>query len=128
MGSRHSSWASAISVPHGGNGQRAGFWGPSGWTAGAGRRAAGTDAAHDQTVVVGRGLEAEDLPGELVGARGGEGRGGDLHLVVAAVAAQRQRDAVALAVVPDALLELVARGHLPSVDARDRVAAHDAGG
>src|SRR5439155_20267657 len=50
------------------------------------RRAAGPHAAHEQAVLGARGRDAEELPGELVGARGGEGGGGQADLLVAAVA------------------------------------------
>jgi len=92
------------------------------------RRAAGAHAAHEQAVLGARGRDAEELPGELVGARGGEGAGGQADLLVAAVAPERQRDPVALGVVVDALLELLSRGHLAAVHLDERVAARDAGG
>src|SRR5207249_3326518 len=92
------------------------------------RGAPGPDAAHDQAVLGARGLEAEELPGELVGARGGEGRGGEADVLVAALAPERQHDAVALGVVLDALPEPLWRGHLGPGHFHDRVAAGDAGG
>src|SRR3989442_356847 len=90
------------------------------------RRAAGAHAAHDQAVLGARGRDAEELPGELVGACGLEGGGGQADLLVAAVAPERQRDPVALGVVLDALLELLSPGHPPPVPLGDPVAAPDA--
>src|SRR3989449_11550447 len=77
------------------------------------RRAAGAHAAHDQAVLGARGRDAEELPGELVGACGGGGRGGQPALPVAAVAPRRPRDPGAPGAALAARLTRLSRSHLP---------------
>src|SRR5262249_54925342 len=63
------------------------------------RRARRPDATDDEPVRVLAHLDAEELPGELVGAGAREGGRPQLDVLVAPVAAERERDPVALGMV-----------------------------
>src|SRR5206468_935347 len=91
------------------------------------RRAAAAHAAYREALVVLPDVDPEEPPGEIVGARRREDGEADRDLGFVVVAPTRQPDAVALAVIPDALLELVPRVHFAAVDPGDGVATLEAG-